>query len=211
MDEMPPRVDHLVRERLQFEYTPLPVYHRDKFVVLRGHFQTPKYFDHRAEVIRSALKLDSHPPPSQAPGDVSLHFRLGDHLQLPEVYPILGPDYYLRALEHVVLCRPHVRKVLWFAEESVCPQILADYLPVLQSAHPQLEFERASSELSDWQQMMLMSRCPVNVIANSTFSWWAAYLNRCSGPIQRMVVAPRSWIHGLPNTIDLQRPGWVLV
>jgi hypothetical protein len=60
--------------------------------------------------------------------------------------------------------------------------------------------------------MALMARCRHHVIANSSFSWWGAWLNRSLG---KVVVAPRAWFAPTElkkhNTTDLYPPGWILV
>ena len=57
------------------------------------------------------------------------------------------------------------------------------------------------------KDMMLMSACRVNIIANSSFSWWAAYLNRRD---DKVVIAPEKWINkSMSNPI--QMPGWTLL
>lgn len=58
-----------------------------------------------------------------------------------------------------------------------------------------------------WQDMMLMSNCRHNIISNSTFSWWAAWLN--DHP-DKIVMAPRQWSATQPAT-DLVPDSWLLI
>ena len=61
---------------------------------------------------------------------------------------------------------------------------------ILRETYPQLEFIKVSNNYTDWQQMLIMSLCTHNIIANSSFSWWGAYFNTNSNKI---VIFPSIW------------------
>ena len=81
---------------------------------------------------------------------------------------------------------------------------------LLKAEFPGITFLRADPLLEDWEQMILMSLCRHNIIANSTFSWWGAYLNTSR---QKMVIYPGTWFgpkikHGLQ---DLFPGDWIKI
>lgn len=62
---------------------------------------------------------------------------------------------------------------------------------------------------NSWEDMRLMSRCKHNIIANSSFSWWAAWLNT---NLDKIVIAPRNWYKDLPrNMTDIIPSSWLTV
>jgi hypothetical protein len=79
----------------------------------------------------------------------------------------------------------------------------------MQDKFPMVGFTKANDEIEDWEQMVMMSCCKHNIIANSTFSWWAAYFNQNS---DKIVCYPEKWF-GTKNahldTSDLFPDDWV--
>ena len=75
---------------------------------------------------------------------------------------------------------------------------------------PEYNFVRGDNSLQDWEQMIYMSCCHHNIIANSSFSWWAAYLNSRS---DKIVCYPSVWFGPSANhdTSDLCPPEWIKI
>jgi hypothetical protein len=73
-----------------------------------------------------------------------------------------------------------------------------------------MKFIRVNPHLDDWEQMLLMSLCEHNIIANSTFSWWGAYLN---SNVEKIVCYPDQWFSPKANkdTSDLFLEDWVKI
>jgi hypothetical protein len=78
----------------------------------------------------------------------------------------------------------------------------------LAEVFPLLTFEKASDQMADWEQMLLMSDCTHNIIANSSFSWFGAYFNSNK---DKIVCYPNVWFCGTGSNIcvdDLFQPAW---
>jgi hypothetical protein len=98
-------------------------------------------------------------------------------------------EYYKRSLGLLLLKEPNRRNILYFCEEEDVEDVNKT-IANLKINYPTLNFIRASNDLSDWEQMILMSSCRDNIIANSSFSWWAAHLNM--NPY-KIVCYPATW------------------
>ena len=205
MDYIPPLM--LINEP-SFNYNKLPEnLEKNMSTLLVGYFQSPLYFDRYKKQICKLIKIDFKQMIIKQrftnlftnKNLISLHFRLGDYKKYPNIYPILGEKYYSNAITHI-LYELNVTKVnvnnlnvvitcLYFCEVDDLNEV-EDNIKNLQLLFPLLKFERANPLLEDWEQMLLMSLCNHNIIANSTFSWWGAYLNDNPGKI---VCYPEHW------------------
>ena len=102
-----------------------------------------------------------------------------------------------------------IRTVLYFCEDADFDEVL-EKIYNLEQIFPELIFMRGDNMLQDWEQMMLMSLCSHNIIANSTFSWWGAYFN--TNPT-KIVCYPGTWFGPKAghDTSDLFPEDWIMI
>lgn len=197
-----------------------PFYHFDnnffksrKNVFLKGGWQSYKYFDKFQNNIVNALQLKDNLidagektlyETAGSGGVVSVHVRRGDYLRKPiilEWHGIMGKEYYAEAFEQISK-RSTINKVLYFSDE---PEWVAnELLPIM---HGEIISGKISK--SQYQDFYLMQHCSHNIVANSSFSWWAAYLN--PNP-DKIVIAPKRWFNKAPyDTKDLIPENWIRI
>lgn len=173
---------------------------QQKVKMLVGYFQSYKYFDIYRSAIFKLIKLESkqlvlreiYRQSIDFDTVISIHFRLGDYKKLQDYHPILTDEYYINALKTVLQNRTtnkSIGTVLYFCEDEDFQEV-KEKIARIQVIFPDLIFSRADSTLYDWEQLVLMSLCSNNIIANSTFSWWAAYFN--TNPL-KTVCYPSTW------------------
>lgn len=217
----------LIQER-GFEYNELPVIPQDVNkpinFKLYGYFQSYKYFqDYRNDLLnelefsakRDAVlqKLNGNINVSNM---ISLHFRVGDYAKLQEYHPIMSVEYYMNAIKKIVDKQQQTEgnaEVLYFCEENDIQYVTNTFITPLQTAFPSVTFvyigKCVVSPLDDWEQMLVMSACKHHIIANSSFSWWGAYLAEPKD--NKMVCYPDKWFGagmGNKNTNDLFQSSW---
>lgn len=184
-----------------FRYEPI-TYDFSKNLVLNGYFQSEKYFKHNRDIILNLFK-----PTDQIKDyiekkygkllkkSVSVHIRRGDRLKLTEIMPLCSLDYYKRAL----LQFPDVENILIVTDDKEWAKkvFMGDKFHVIENE-------------TDYVDFYIMSMCDNNIIANSTFSWWAAWLNKNK---DKMVVAPRQWYNEeVEHDINELIPkGWLML
>ena len=215
-----------------FKYTPLPrqTTMNSMPLKLKGYFQSDKYFaDVRNEIYEKlqlleqqrhirAMFAESTWFSCETTVTVAMHFRIGDYTAIQEAHPILTLEYYRDALKHVIRHAPIKHndsqgKINVLIFNQACDNaVIVDHMRQLSTefAH-RCQFHKVPDMFDDWKQLLLMSVCDNNIIANSTFSWWGAYLNQ--NP-DKVVCYPSAWFGpALKNhdTRDLFPNGWIKI
>lgn len=115
----------------------------------------------------------------------SIHVRRGDYLDHPVYGGICTTEYYMNALS-VLKKKTATKRLLIFSNDIFwCKTVLADLLRGFKVMY--VDWNNGKSSFRD---MQLMSLCDHNIIANSSFSWWGAWLNRNKN---QLVIAPKKW------------------
>jgi hypothetical protein len=215
-----PNPMHIIREK-SFAYNELSIdeISSNNNVLLYGYFQSYKYFenhyssiyrfigiDKMKESLLNKIKLTSH----DLNTNISLHFRLGDFKSLQNKHPITTYNYYEGSLKYIQNKIPNENfTILFFCEDSDYSDVLLT-IKKLQNKFPDYNFIRGDRTLADWEQLLLMSCCHHNIIANSSFSWWGAYFNLHA---DKIVCYPSLWFGPALNhdTKDLCPPEWVKI
>lgn len=214
--ELPPMVP--IKET-SFEYNKLPLMDKPN-IFLNGYFQSYKYFEEHRDDIFKMIHLSKQQETIRKNNDlmfentISLHFRLGDYINIQDRHPILPISYYKNAIDFLLSKIDDSSQtqlvVLYFCEEQdlfEVKRLIMDLENFYKNFYKNITFKQASQSIQDWQQLLLMSCCKYNVIANSTFSWWAAYFNVSP---DKIVCYPSQWFGSKlkHNTKDLFPPEW---
>jgi len=180
-------------------------------VYLDGYWQSEKYFTDIAKIIRREITVKS-PQLSRnkeianlitSCESVSIHIRRGSYL-LPQhnaMHGLCSLSYYHSCVDYIVqsIKNPH------FFVFSDDPEWTRENLNML---HP-TRFLSTNNAEKDYEDIRLMSKCKYHIIANSTFSWWGAWLSNYP---EKIVIAPKRWygIEELNNqTYDLIPDTWI--
>lgn len=172
-----------------FTYSPIPYMPN---LNLFGYFQSEKYFEDCQDIIQSLLT------PTIGLGiqynHTSIHVRRADYTNLTKEYIQLDMEYYRQAISAI-----GSQKYIVFSDDiEWCKQNFVDDKFIF------------SENKSPVQDLALMLSCEHNIIANSSFSWWGAYLNKNPSKI---VIAPSKWFGpNLPHdTKDLLPQQWTKI
>lgn len=179
-----------------FGYREIP--HFPEGITMVGFFQSLKYFENAQDEVRQALNLKY----AEGYEDyVSIHVRRGDYVQNANSFPPITEDYIDSALAQIKRSGTDFTKVIFFSDDI---QWCIDKFPSL--GRVTCHYSKGRSEYED---LCLMASCGHHVIANSTFSWWGAWLGRNPNKI---VVSPHhtSWFgpNGPTDTKDLIPDSW---
>ena len=173
-----------------------------KWVNLQGYFQSEKYFKNIEDEIRNDFEFHDHiydPAKKMIDGvdnPISLHIRRTDYLTLSHNHNNLGLEYYEEALKHF----DNNRTVIIFSDDPEwCNQ---------QEIFSGDRF-LVSENNSNYVDLCLMTLCKDHIIANSSFSWWGAWLAKGN-----KVIAPSKWFgpdNAHLDTTDLYCSDWIVI
>jgi hypothetical protein len=179
---------------------------------LDGYWQSEKYFADIAALLREEFTPRLEPGAEAArlaaemaaTTAVSVHVRRGDYVseeRTAQFHPVCSLDYYRDAIARITVRVPAPHFFV-FSDE---PAWAREHL---RFDHP-ATYVSQSHEDADIEELWLMSRCQHHIVANSSFSWWGAWLNARPG---RQVLAPRHWFKTPQDeTSDICPPDWELL
>lgn len=187
-----------------FRYNEIP--YQPASFLLYGYYQSYKYFQKEQDVIYTIIGLprilvDVKKEYEKYFDDnkvvISMHFRLGDYKYKQDCHPVMPEKYYQYALQYILdeLTEEEKKRVriLYFCEKEDndhVTNIIRNLRDGERTITDIYDVVKADDEIEDWKQMILMSCCTHNIIANSSFSWWGAYLNQ--NP-DKKVAYPYKW------------------
>lgn len=181
-------------------------------VYLKGYFQSYKYLVGYEDFIR---KLFSFPVDTldvinkellitiTSSNSIAIHIRRGDYVSdkmIGEYHGSCSLDYYFESIE-LLASKNKDFTLVFFSDDSDWVKEQFQDLPYSKI------FVDHNKEENSWKDMLLMKSCHHNIIANSSFSWWAAWLNVHP---EKVVIAPKKWfVDSEKNTTDLIPSEWI--
>jgi hypothetical protein len=201
----------LIAEPKWFCFFPdLPVRANANKVYMRGWWQAAAYAEGVATRLRSDLVLRQAATGKNyevlqaiqnCPNAVSIHLRRGDYLQWEQGSYVLSLSYYQAAVRKLLEATANPTFYIFSDDIEFAGKNLPD--------HIQRVFVEHNGVPTAYEDLRLMSACRHNIIANSSFSWWAAWLNQHS---EKIVIAPKFW-SCRPGAYfpDLFPPDWTLL
>ena len=207
-------------EEIGFHYTATPTETVKYLKPLRlhGYFQSYRYFADKYTEVCDIIQIKQQQNwikqlygnelwsseysgnPNKQRTLVSVHFRIGDYVKYPHVHPLMTVDYYSRAIDHMISANEDKNASYTFlvfyepCDNDIVSKNIADIKDGCSrgaiTSGRDIQFHFIRDTIVDWQQLLLMSVCDHNIIANSTFSWWGAYLNANQ---RKIVCYPSRW------------------
>jgi len=192
---------HITLPEKTFNFNKIPVIEGN--VKLNGYFQSEKYFIDVREDILNLFEIDENTDvylfdkysKLLSGNTCSIHVRRGDYLKLPNFHPTQELSYYIESYKII--------------GEDINYLIFSDDI---EWCYENFNFIKNKTFIfgnTDYQDLYLMSMCDDNIIANSTFSWWGAWLNKNT---TKRVISPKKWFGCANNEVkinDLYCEGWI--
>ena len=187
----------------EFSFVPIP--NTTNNLEIRGYFQSEKYFNvYRKNILElfepnknTINKVNFFLEKFPNIKSCSIHVRRGDYVHLSDYHCLLDINYYKKATEII--------------GQDTNYLIFSDDINWCKDNFSFLKNKTFVSGFNDFEELYLMSLCDHNIIANSSFSWWGAWLNKNEN---KKVVAPKKWFGEKlknHNTNDLYCEQWIKI
>lgn len=198
-------------EKKEFCFDP-EIYEMKGHLYLKGYWQNPKYFEDIEEIIKNEFTIKTKPKGKnqefllkiQKCNSVALHVRQGDFVNNLKTYKkhgICSLNYYKKATR---IIKDKVNEPYFFVF-SDNPEWCTKYLKIDSPAI----FMSHNNQNKDFEDLRLMKNCKHFIIANSSFSWWGAWL---SNNPQKIVIAPKKWLNiNSVKTTNLIPENWIKI
>lgn len=153
---------------------------------LHGYLQSYKYFEHCKDFIKELFTFKEQLEPIE--DFISVHVRRGDYTK--EYYTILGSNYYYKALATL----PDLPVYVFTDDLDEAMRVIPTYDKIFSG--------------DTFYDLNLMTHAKYSIIANSSYSWWGAWLSNAE-----KIIAPKSWFGPQSpfNTIDMIPPNWIKI
>lgn len=174
-----------------------------------GYWQTEKYFISIKEKIckQFSFPMDEISEKTRRlveiikkTESISIHIRRGDYLS-PEYYQTHGTvcsnEYYKKSISYIL---EHRKSPSFFVFSDDIEWVMTNL-----NIPGEVFYVDWNTQVDSWQDMFLMSQCKDNIIANSSFSWWAAWLNNNT---EKIVISPSNFLAD-KETIDTVPQNWI--
>jgi hypothetical protein len=184
-------------------------YHAPDNTCLAGYWQSEKYFKQIRDELLNELQ-PIRPMDDQNLGvaneissceSISVHVRRGDFIHNPTasvVHGFPGISYYEKAIDLIAHTNSSVKIFIFSDDINWVKEHIKTDLPCIYIDH--------NNGDKSYEDIRLMSLCRHNIIANSSFSWWGAWLNQHK---DKKVIAPARWFLNDTDTRDLLPPNWI--
>jgi hypothetical protein len=196
------KINYDVYHEGDFHYCEIPTFHKN--IKLNGHYQSEKYFKKNRDKVLELFNcnIEIKEKLINEFGDIlknktcSIHVRRGDYLRLNNHHPVLSIDYYKESYNII--------------GEETTYLIFSDDISHCKEQFGFIKNKKFIEGFKDYEELYLMSFCDNNIIANSTFSWWGAWLNKK----ENVVIAPSKWFgpaYSSYITSDICPEHWVKI
>jgi hypothetical protein len=181
---------------VETENVNLDIYSKYKDIYFDGYWQSIKYFNSFKREIQElfSFKINDEIVDElqeiKNRNAISLHFRRGDYIKNKLHKEICDNFYYKKALN---IIKKNIKNAYYFIFTDD-KEWVRDNVVIENS-----EIVGLNKKYSEYTEMFLMSKCKHNIICNSSFSWWGAFLNKND---DKIIIMPKKWFNGREYNIN---------